>query len=115
VVVDAHEGHLPADASGFPAAVAVDGMADAVNADETLGIDMQEVSWIRKLVALGRTELLVHAPDAAEAQGLEMLGDGGGRDARVEGDFLSRATATPQLLDAPQQTFRGSYRNRARP
>jgi hypothetical protein len=114
VVVDAYKCDLPADTSGFLPTVAVDRVANAVDADEALGVDVQEVPWIRELVALGRTEFLVHAPDAAEALGLEVLGNGRCRDAGVEADLLGRATATTQLLDALEQPLRGSDRNRVR-
>ncbi len=106
VVVDAHEDHLPADASFLAASVSVDPVPHALDPSELLGIDMEEPPRDGMLVALRGIESLLESPQAAESELLELPGDRGDGDAGLEGDLPGGLLAPAELFHAPNRLAR---------
>ena len=66
MVVDADEGHLVAHAAFLLASISMDPVSDAIDAGETLRIDVEQLFRKLVLVTLRRIEGLLESPQSAE-------------------------------------------------
>jgi len=95
--------------------VAVDPMADAVDAAELLGVDVQQAPGSGVLVALRWHFGLDHPPEPTEPQALQHRRDRRARDTDLLGDLPGRLASPSQPLDALDHARRRLARRVPRP
>ena len=99
-IVDGDMERFPAGSAlaALAAPVAGDAMADAVDAAELLGIEVDQLSWARPFVA-DRGRLWLEGGELSEAEPAQHGSDGRTRQAEGVGDLRPAQAAPAQLLD----------------
>ena len=94
-IIDGDMKKFPADTPGATAAIAVNAMADALNAPEALHIDVEEVAGVRPLIATGGCRRLARG-HAIEAPARQDPRDRGARHRQRGADLPRCGPGAPQ-------------------
>ncbi len=108
-VVDGDVEVLPAKPALASGSVAGDAVAEAVDAAELLGVDVDQLAWLGALVAhdLGT---LIELLEAAEAAAAQDSSDGRDRQTETPSDARATQALAPQSLDLGGDRKRGAVR-----